>query len=237
MRVNDPAYLISLTSQTVKRHQALKRLVAAGFGVQPHIVDCPTKDDLRVWSRERTTPRWAQGRRLNHPGELGCLLSHKWVLERIVETRLPSFVFEDDVLLHKGFRIAFANLAAATNGHEWIYLGANQKASKRPFTRPAYTAELSLGTFAYWLTPERARDLLVNVDRWAVPIDQYYARWAQPRFKPVVAYPMLCIADVRNKSATGHGKRDIWKYAQQAMWTLANFELPSSSPDTHGSGA
>ena len=44
-------------------------------------------------------------------GELGCFLSHRAVLEKIVNNKIPiSLIFEDDVILQKDFKSVLENL-------------------------------------------------------------------------------------------------------------------------------
>ena len=46
--------------------------------------------------------RTRNGLQILKPGELGCTLSHLKVLEKIVETEVPSLILESDIFINKG---------------------------------------------------------------------------------------------------------------------------------------
>jgi len=224
MQLSDRAYVISLRGHLEKLNGTLERLENAGFErIIPHVATKPSKEDLRKYYKGRVVPLWATGRKIATPGALGCLQSHKKVLEKIVNNRHPAFIFEDDIRIHKNFRWLFANAASATNGCQWVYLGCSQlKWRKMARTKPAYTAKLSLGTFAYWVSEYAAKILLENISTWNTSVDQYYARFLQRKYGVKVCYPYLAIADV-SSSDTGNGKRDIQKVKGIYGWNPKDY--------------
>lgn len=224
MQLSDRAYIISLKDSHNKLQRTMAKLEEAGFErTIPYVVTKPTKEKLREYCKGRNVPPWAGGRKIRTPGALGCLQSHKAILEKIIEDGHPAFIFEDDVKLHRNFRWLFANASNATNGCHWIYLGCSQLKWRNVVrTRPSYTAKLSLGTFAYWVTEYAAEILLKNISTWNTSVDQYYARFLQLRHKANVCFPYLAIADV-SCSDTGNGERDIHNVGRVYGWTPKDY--------------
>jgi len=224
MRLSDRAFVISLKEYPQNLQTTIAKLQANGFkNIQPHVVIRPSKREFREYHKTRKVPTWAEGGPIKSPGALGCLQSHKNLLQQIVKDRQPSFIFEDDILIHKNFKWLFANAASATNGCNWIYLGCSQKKwgmVKR--TKPVYNARMSIATFAYWVSEEAAELLLSKIDSWFIPVDAYYASYWQVRCNAKVCFPYLMIHDVSN-SSTGQGKRDIQRVKEIYGWKPENY--------------
>lgn len=215
MQLHDPAYVISLHPNNAKR--IVEKLARVGITAQHYQAQRPSFSRLKRFIRESEFCEWAGNRIMKHSGELGCLLSHAAVLSKVPPQ--GAFIFEDDILLRRDFRLP------EYDGN-WLYLGGNQRSWKGvEYTFPFYTARLTLGTFAYWVSAKYARILREKILTWAVPVDQYYARYAQERLVAHVCNPNLVICDV-GKSSTGHGKRDLWKFAKKCRWILEDYELP-----------
>jgi hypothetical protein len=79
-----------------------------------------------------------------------------------------------------------------------------------------------LGAFAYWVDENAAKVLLRRIDKWSIPVDQYYARYVQKRYTARVCFPYLMIADV-GVSNTGQGPRDTHKVKKRYGWDIDAF--------------
>jgi GR25 family glycosyltransferase involved in LPS biosynthesis len=227
MLLSDNAYVISLKSQYHKLRKTRRRLRGAGFErIHPYVVEMPTKEALLEYRVKRAIPYWSTGiasGRLDHPGRVGCLQSHKEVLLQIKEDNQPAFIFEDDILIHKKFDYLFPIAATATQGCPWIYLGCSQFRWRTiDRTTPIYRASLSFGTFAYWVHPSVVDIMLRDIDRWDVPIDTYYACWASQKLvEAKVCYPYLMIAKL-GETSTGSRKKG-WKSTRKRGWIARHY--------------
>jgi len=216
MMLSDKAFVISTSKQRFE--EAAKRLEQVGFtDIQHFRAITPTTRDLNKYCRGRVVPKWARGKKLRHPGALGCLFSHKEVLTKVGQA---AFIFEDDIRIHNRFNQLFKPIQC-----QWAYLGCSQLHwRKMARTEPSYIANWSLGTFAYWVTGKGAAIALSKIGEWPIPIDFYYAAYLQKRYNLFVHCPYLMIADV-SKSSTGRGKRDIQLVAKRYGWRLKDYVL------------
>jgi len=180
------AYVINLANAGDRRAVVTERLGAAGvpFSFFPAV-------DGRTQPVESQPIYDGPGRRakVGHDmigGEIGCLLSHKAVLEAVAgEGRGPALVFEDDVLLDPYFADAVRALMARQDLWELVRFLGSPKIMGQPQRRIA-----SLGA-SYWLTrfmtqpggahaylvsEAGARKLLAQLERTPFPIDNLMGR-------------------------------------------------------------
>src|ERR1700722_9368909 len=99
-----PVFVINLKRSQDRRAEMTRRLDALGI---PHeffeAVEGGTLDLRNLPAYDSARRRLLFGRDLR-PGEVGCLLSHRGVYQRIVENGIEkSLVLEDDVFLSRDF--------------------------------------------------------------------------------------------------------------------------------------
>ena len=119
------------------------------------------------------------------PGEVGCLLSHVEVLERIAEGAAPiACVLEDDCALTEDFARTLRAVAGAPAGWDVLLLGHHSR--RRGPAAGAYTcmggrrieghriarvAEFPMGAYAYIVTRDGARTLARHARPLRMPFD------------------------------------------------------------------
>ena len=121
-------------------------------------------------------------------GEIGCALSHKKIYNKIISENLPyAMIFEDDVLIEKGFNKVIKSILRSDLNWELILLGHHKDISKGLSTplsiwhRYDITTDSSLnrladfgfGTYGYMITIEGAKKLIAALDVIYKPIDHY----------------------------------------------------------------
>lgn len=115
-------------------------------------------------------------------GENGCFASHYLLWQRTLELNEKIVVLEDDAALHPGFADA-VNAAEATLD-AWPYVRLCGLLH-RPFVELGEAGGFTLvryrrgpsGGQAYALSPEGARRLVANAERWEEPLDDYLDRF------------------------------------------------------------
>lgn len=121
-------------------------------------------------------------------GEIGCALSHKKIYNKIISENLPyAMIFEDDVIIEKGFNKVIKSILRSDLNWELILLGHHKDISKGLSTplsiwhRYDITTDSSLnrladfgfGTYGYMITIEGAKKLIAALDVIYKPIDHY----------------------------------------------------------------
>ena len=146
-------------------------------------------------------------------GEVGCLLSHRQVLRRIVERRAgPALVFEDDIVLHPGFTAAAEALMARQDQWELVRFLGGEKILRQPQRRLldlgggfslSRLATQPGGAAAYLVSESGAAKLLKHLDRTPFPIDALMGRPWLTRVDNLIAGPGLAHQDPALESAIG----------------------------------
>ena len=180
------AYVISLKSAEARRRTVAARLDAAGIAFT--VFDAV---DGRAFDVEAQPVYDGPRRRALYGhdmlgGEIGCLLSHKAILEHVVrDGRGPALVFEDDIVLDPYFGAAVDALMAHQDRWELVrFLGdaKTQRQRQRPLldlgggfwmtrllTQPG-------GAAAYIVSESGAAKLLKHLDKTPFPIDVLMGR-------------------------------------------------------------
>ena len=210
------AYVISLKSAEARRRTVAERLDAAGIAFE--VFDAV---DGRGFDVE-TQPVYDGPRRralYGHDmlgGEIGCLLSHKAILETVVRDRGgPALVFEDDIVLHSYFGEAVDALMAHQDRWELVrFLGDAKtlRQRQRPLldlgggfwmtrllTQPG-------GAAAYIISETGAAKLLNHLDRAWFPIDVLMGRPWLTGVDNLMVRPGLAHQDPALGSDIGDGR-------------------------------
>lgn len=180
------AYVINLSSASDRR-----RLVAQCLGRLHIDFEIVEAVDGRAFDVE-AQPIYDGSRRralFGHDmvgGEVGCLLSHRQVLRRIVERRTgPALVFEDDIVLNPGFTAAVDGLMARQDQWELVRFLGGKKILRQPQRRlldlggGLFLSRLATqpgGAAAYLVSERGAAKLLKHLDRTPFPIDALMGR-------------------------------------------------------------
>jgi cytidyltransferase-like protein len=108
------------------------------------------------------------------PGVRGCFMSHYNLWKKCVELDKPIFIFEDDVVLTRGFMpVTWNEVLIVAIGHPtksaeyWDYL---DNAEGRPLAEP-WTKSSMPGAMGYAIKPKAAKKLLAEFENTFLPAD------------------------------------------------------------------
>jgi len=152
-------------------------------------------------------------------GELGCLLSHKRLYEKIVAESIPlSFILEDDAVLVDDMRQVIEDLAALPNDSFDIvrFLGSKKLSKARqkivkPLRKPYTLSRLygvPGGAHAYVITLTGAKKMLAAMPRSAYPIDTLIGRVWDTKCEALVVMPGPAVNSQDHGSFIGDARFD-----------------------------
>jgi len=210
------AYVISLKSAEARRRTVAERLRTAGIAFE--IFDAV---DGRRFDVEAQPVYDGPRRRALYGhdmlgGEIGCLLSHKAILEKVANDRKgPALVFEDDVLLHPYFGAAVDALMEHQACWELVRFFGDAK-TLRQRQRPlldlgqgfSMTRLLTQpgGAAAYLVSESGAAKLLKHLDKTPFPIDVLMGRPWLTGVDNLMVRPGLAVQDVALGSDIGEAR-------------------------------
>lgn len=179
-----PVFVINLPASTARRARITRALDQAGIA---HAV--VSAIDGRDWSGAESAlaqqPLPHLGRPLSR-GEIGCLLSHLSVLERIVRDGLPiACVLEDDAAIADDLRQVLDTIESVGGDWDVLLLGhhsarhAPAHGAETCFVRRRLTtrrtiarvAEFAMGAYGYVVTQRGAERLLAFARPFRMPMD------------------------------------------------------------------
>lgn len=124
------------------------------------------------------------------PAELGCVLSHRSVLQRIVDNKIPTaLILEDDVQFDTHINDKFAASISQVPLWEVLYLGGNHVKPPKKVNTFFSKNVRTFTTSSYAVTLESAKKLLSLINSYT-QIDVVYAK-AQPAMKSYSFTPPL----------------------------------------------
>ncbi|NWH08846.1 MAG: glycosyltransferase family 25 protein [Alphaproteobacteria bacterium] len=184
-----PVFLINLDRDTQKLAAMEAQLAERGVGftrVPAVLGKGLSAAELARW---RPDPHYWRERRNFHLGEVGNVLSHRKILERIVgEKHALAAVLEDDVGLSEDFRQVLADLARNMHGCEAIKLEGLEMHGSPGYVRPLaslggrtlyFSFRPALGCAGYLVTHRGAQKLLAALDHVHEPFDHTLAAFAR----------------------------------------------------------
>jgi len=210
------AYVISLKSAEARRRTVAERLDAAGIAFE--VFDAV---DGRGFDVE-TQPVYDGPRRralYGHDmlgGEIGCLLSHKAILETVVRGRKgPALVFEDDIALHPYFGAAVDGLMA--HQYRWelerfFGYAKTLRQRQRPLLDLGQGFQMTRlltqpgGAAAYIVSESGAAKLLKHLHKTPFPIDALMGRPWLTGVGNLMVRPGLAGQDAALGSDIGDGR-------------------------------
>ena len=210
------AHVISLKSATTRRRTVAKRLTAAGIDFE--IFDAV---DGRGFDVEAQPVYDGPRRRALYGhdmlgGEIGCLLSHKAILQKVVDERKgPALVFEDDIQLHPYFGQAVDGLMAHQERWELVRFFGDAK-TLRQRQRPLLdlgqgfwlTRLMTVpgGAAAYLISESGAAKLLKHLHKTPFPIDTLMGRPWLTGVDNLMVRPGLAVQDTALGSDIGDAR-------------------------------
>jgi len=147
------------------------------------------------------------------PGELGCFLSHRAVLEKIVKNKIStSLIFEDDVTLEKDFRMVIENLINCPYPWEAVRFLGKPKIAKLmqrkilKIYQNFYLTRLATspgGAYAYVISYSGAKKLLKSMSDISCPIDTIMGLPWRSGLEVLTIQPAISSWDQSFESAIG----------------------------------
>lgn len=176
-----------------------------GMDVQSH----PAYDGPR---RRRTVGKDLTG------GEIGCLLSHRGVLQKIANDKIPcALIFEDDAVLGADFKAIVERLQQSPVSFEIVrFLGSPKVAKGRhrkiiPLYKDYWLVRLARthgGAHAYLVTYKGAEKLLRHMKKNAFPVDILLCRTWETGLETLSVQPGLATQDLGFESAIGTAREE-----------------------------
>ncbi len=151
-------------------------------------------------------------------GELGCLLSHRKIFQKIVDKQIPvAVILEDDVIFENDFKQALEAIINSCMKYDVVrFLGSEKiyKRGCRKIVRLGNTryqwARLPTapgGAHGYLITLRAAKVMLKHMQKNWIPIDTLQGRCWETRLETLVLYPAPLYPDPEAKSVIGNDDR------------------------------
>ena len=213
-----PVFVINRRKDTRRRADMTERL--AKVGISPVFFDAVDGYQLDI----ATLPDYDREKRRRYfgkdlkAGEIGCLLSHRKIYEKMVaENIATAIVLEDDVYLADDFRTVLEDIQQTRLdwdlirfvGHGKVFdngfrllarLGHGYSITRVP-TSPS-------GAYAYLLTLRAAKKLLQFMQKNWVPVDIIHSRAWQTRLETLLVHPSPVTPDLDGPSTIGDARFD-----------------------------
>lgn len=147
-------------------------------------------------------------RHMINKGQLGCLLSHKYIIERaIAASQQKILILEDDTIFKSNFDFLFSRFVDNLP-YDWdmLYLCGNHYGGTGRINDYVDKSFGTLSTNAYAInlpTMIRISSILNNNNTYDKPIDSIYCE-LHPKIRTLVSRPNLCyqmagFSDIENK--------------------------------------
>ena len=167
------------------------------------------------------------------PGELGCLLSHRAIYEKMDHENIPyAVVLEDDVIFEDGFHDTLMALMKTPVHWDVIRFLGSPKIYARgcrkiaPLINHYWLARLPTapgGAHGYLLSLHAARVMLKHMEKNWVPIDTLQGRTWQTGLETLVLHPAPLHPDQTAASTIGDKRFD--KTVQLTGWKKQFFPV------------
>lgn len=211
-----PVFVINMATDSARREVMRARLDKTGVGYEFFpAVDGRGFDLSQLAAYDGAKRRRYFGRDML-PGEMGCLLSHRNIYEKMVTENIPvAVILEDDVVFEEDFREALLTLLGTKIkwdvirflGSKKIYARGCRKIAK--LTDKYWLARLPTapgGAHGYVLTLEAAKVMIRHMQRNWMPIDTLQGRMWETGLETLVLWPAPVHID-NSESTIGEAAR------------------------------
>ncbi len=210
-------YIISLNTASERRRTMTEKLNALGIDFQFFdAVDGRKFDVTSHPNYDRKKRLLFFGRDLKG-GEIGCLVSHKLLLEKVAQ--FPddevAFILEDDAILNPNITRIIEKLITSPYPWELVrFLGSPKIATLRQRTvyqlddtyRLNRLATSPGEAHAYLIRPSGARKLIPHLQHCAFPIDALMGQPWQTGVDVLTVQPSLAVQDLAIESSIGDAR-------------------------------
>lgn len=216
--VMPPVFVISLPGSEERRARTQERLGALGIpfsfmdGVNGHALDIENLESYDGIKRRRYF-----GRDLK-PGEVGCLLSHRKVYEKMVAENIEcAAVFEDDVSFADDCAEVLRALPKMSGRWDLVRFLSGEKIMRRGHRRVARISGdyklvrlpgVSGGAYGYMINLKAARALLGKMQKNWLPVDALHARAWDTGLETLAVLPSPVAPDFSFDTTIGEERFD-----------------------------
>jgi len=228
-----PVFVISLKDEEKRRRQMKEKLEALGLpfvffdAIDGRNFDVPAHPAYNSVRRRRCYGRDMTG------GEIGCLLSHKAIFEKMLQDNIEeALILEDDAVLAPDFPAVLRALPDCPVNFDIVRFLGSPKVEKRhsrriyPVIEDFWLVRMPTtpgGAHAYFIRKSGARKLLAHMDRNAFPIDTLIGRSWETGAEVLSVKPGLATQDLSFDSAIGEQRFD--KKLKLEGWEKITFPL------------
>lgn len=213
-----PVFVISLPEETARRDAIAAHLKERSLDFEFFdAIDGRQMDVLAYPAYNKTKRRAAHGRDLK-PGELGCMLSHRGIYQKLVDDGLDyALVLEDDARLHEDTKATLEALIKSGTDFDIIRLLGSPKVAKGKHRKIAklfkdfWLVRLRTapgGAHATLISLKGAQKLLAATESFAFPIDTIMGRGWETGITAYSIQPGLAVQDLSFDSAIGDERHD-----------------------------
>ncbi len=213
-----PCFVISLPDEQKRRAFMADHLQERGIEFEWfNAVDGRKMDVLAHPAYDKARRRACHGRDLK-PGELGCLLSHQAVYQKIIDDNLDyAFILEDDVQLHPKAKAVLESLQASNFDFDVVRLFGSEKVARAKHRKIIelkdgfYLVRLQStpgGTQGQIISRSGAQKLLKALQILTFPIDTVHGRCWETGINSYSIQPGIALHDESFDSAIGDARFD-----------------------------
>ncbi|PHQ69030.1 MAG: hypothetical protein COB93_09075 [Sneathiella sp.] len=213
-----PVFVINRPKDADRRTDMEERLGRVGVfpeffdAVDGYALDINTLPDY-----DREKRRRYFGKDLGH-GEIGCLLSHRSLYQKMVDENIErAVILEDDVFLDRSFRQVLEDIQRVDLnwdvirfvGHGKVFdVGYRRLASlSSPYWLTRVPTSPS-GAYAYMLTQNAAKTFLRFMQKNWVPVDIVHSRAWETGLETLLVHPSPVTPDLVSPSTIGDARFD-----------------------------
>lgn len=218
MTIDIPVFVISLPEAKARRESMSRRLHELGIpfrffdAIDGRGFDMDIHPSYNGRKRRRYFGKDLTG------GEMGCLLSHRSIYERIVRDGISeALIFEDDVIIDDEFPVVVSALLKQRLPYELVrFLGSEKVARLRQRAVHSITGVYTLnrlcttpgGAHAYLIRLEGARKLVRHTQKNWLPIDTLMGHVWQTGVDAYIVQPGIARHNLALESYIGETRFD-----------------------------
>lgn len=211
-----PVFVINRPKDTQRRQDMQDRLSPLGIepvffpAIDGYALEIDTLEDYDGEKRRRYF-----GKDLR-PGEIGCLLSHRAIYEKMLAEDIDqAVVLEDDVFLEDDFRTTLEDIQRLDLdwdiirfvGHGKVFdIGYRQLAALQNGYHISRVPTSPSGAYSYMLTKKAAKTLLRFMQRNWVPVDIVHSRSWETGLETLLVQPSPVTPDLEGPSTIGDAR-------------------------------
>ena len=186
-------YVINLKHRTDRRQQVIKELEKAGIE-DYEIFEAikPTIEEVNAWHKTycHYVKQHVPIERFDRYqiGQLGCLLSHRTIIEKCVRDELDEvLILEDDV----EFLRDMETMNQLEGDYGMLYLSGSHLENPTKHTENIWNITRTYTTNSYIIRNKAMKDFLTYIDGYAKEVDVFFTEYIQKMHRCYVTIPHI----------------------------------------------